>query len=136
MVLGWTQAFASVGGLFVTGVSVAIGSMIVAVNFKNMAKEESWLRTQESKLRERAVESRIQAEDARQDAETNLQEAQRQKKIAEGNLQEAQRQKEREELEAGLLAGLQSPTSEMTADDWTALRERILNRSPELRDGG
>src|SRR5579885_1600688 len=40
-------------------------------------------------------------------------------------IREAQRRKERQELEAKLLAGLQSPTSEMTADDWTALRERI-----------
>ena len=28
LVIGWTQAFASVGGLFVTGVSVAIGSLV------------------------------------------------------------------------------------------------------------
>jgi antitoxin ParD1/3/4 len=48
-------------------------------------------------------------------------------------IREAQRRKERQELEAKLLAGLQSPTSEMTADDWTALRDRILARSPELR---
>jgi antitoxin ParD1/3/4 len=46
---------------------------------------------------------------------------------------EAQRRKDRQELDAKPLAGLQSPTSEMTADDWTALRERILARSPELR---
>jgi antitoxin ParD1/3/4 len=51
-------------------------------------------------------------------------------------IREAQRRTERQELEAKLLAGLQSPTSEMTADDWTALRERILTRSPELRGGG
>jgi hypothetical protein len=49
---------------------------------------------------------------------------------------EAQRRKERQELETKLLAGLQSPTSEMTADDWKALRDRILARSPELRDEG
>src|SRR5262245_9669221 len=51
-------------------------------------------------------------------------------------IREAQRRKERQELEAKLLAGLQSPTSEMTADDWAALRERILSRSPELRGEG
>jgi antitoxin ParD1/3/4 len=50
-------------------------------------------------------------------------------------IREAQRREERQDLDAKLLAGLQSPTSEMTADDWTALRERILVRSPELRDG-
>ena len=48
-------------------------------------------------------------------------------------IREAQRRTDRQELEAKLLAGLQSPTSEMTSDDWTALRERILTRSPELR---
>ena len=31
------------------------------------------------------------------------------------------------------LTGDTGPTSEMTANDWTALRERILTRSPELR---
>lgn len=51
-------------------------------------------------------------------------------------IRDAQRQKERQELEDRLLAGLQSPTSEMTADDWTALKERILAGSPELRGEG
>jgi antitoxin ParD1/3/4 len=51
-------------------------------------------------------------------------------------IREAQRRSDQRELEAKLLAGLQSPTSEMSADDWTALRERILARSPELRDKG
>jgi antitoxin ParD1/3/4 len=51
-------------------------------------------------------------------------------------IREAQRRKERQEVEAKLLAGLQSPTSEMTADDWTALRERILTRNPEVRGEG
>jgi antitoxin ParD1/3/4 len=51
-------------------------------------------------------------------------------------IHEAQRRTEHQELEAKLLAGLQSPTSDMTADDWTARRERILSRSPELRGEG
>ena len=51
-------------------------------------------------------------------------------------IREAQRRTDRQELEAKLLAGLQSPTTEMSADDWTGLRERILTRSPELRDKG
>jgi antitoxin ParD1/3/4 len=51
-------------------------------------------------------------------------------------IREAQRRKEHQELEAKLLAGLQSPTSEMTADEWTTLRERILSRSPEIRGEG
>jgi antitoxin ParD1/3/4 len=51
-------------------------------------------------------------------------------------IREAQRRNEHQELEAKLLAGLQSPTSEMTADEWTMLRERILSRSPELRGEG
>jgi antitoxin ParD1/3/4 len=51
-------------------------------------------------------------------------------------IREAQRRTHRQELESKLLAGLQSPTSEMSPDDWTALRERIMTRSPELRDNG
>ena len=51
-------------------------------------------------------------------------------------IREAQRRTDREELEAKLLAGLQSPTHQMSADDWTALRERVLARSPELRGQG
>ena len=49
---------------------------------------------------------------------------------------EAQRRTDRQELEAKLQAGLQSPTNEMSADEWMALREGILTRSPELRDEG
>ena len=63
-------------------------------------------------------------------------EPQREKSSAEFSGSQAQRRKEHQELEAKLLAGLQSPTSEMTADEWTALRERILSRSPELRGEG
>jgi antitoxin ParD1/3/4 len=48
-------------------------------------------------------------------------------------IREAQRRKQRELLEAKLLEGLQSPTSEMSDADWTRLRETILSRSPELR---
>jgi antitoxin ParD1/3/4 len=48
-------------------------------------------------------------------------------------IREAQRCADRQELEGRLLAGLQSPTSEMTAAEWSALRDRILSRSPELR---
>jgi antitoxin ParD1/3/4 len=50
-------------------------------------------------------------------------------------IREAQRRTDRQELEAKLLAGLNSPTSEMSADEWAALRQRILSQSPELRDG-
>jgi hypothetical protein len=42
----------------------------------------------------------------------------------------------KEALEEELRKGLESPTSEMTRADWDALRQRILDRSPELRDGG
>jgi antitoxin ParD1/3/4 len=49
-------------------------------------------------------------------------------------IREAQRRAHREELEAKLSAGLKSPTGEMSANQWTVLRERILARSPELRD--
>ena len=48
-------------------------------------------------------------------------------------IREAQRRADQPELEAMLLAGLQSPTSEMTADEWSVLRDRILSRSPELQ---
>jgi antitoxin ParD1/3/4 len=48
-------------------------------------------------------------------------------------IREAQRRADRQELEEMLLAGLQSPTSEMTADEWSALRDRIVSRSPELQ---
>lgn len=51
-------------------------------------------------------------------------------------IREAQSRRDRQELESKLLDGLQSPSSEMTADDWTFLRERILERSPELRGSG
>ncbi len=48
-------------------------------------------------------------------------------------IREAPSGKESQELNDKLLAGLQSPTSEMTTDDWAALRERILARNPDLR---
>ena len=37
------------------------------------------------------------------------------------------------ELEAMLQAGRQSPTCEMTADEWSAVRDRVVSRSPELQ---
>ncbi len=49
---------------------------------------------------------------------------------------EAQARQAKEELEAELLEGLQSPAIEMTDADWTSLRQRIYDRSPELRDRG
>lgn len=49
-------------------------------------------------------------------------------------IRDAQRCQAKQELEAKLLEGLQSPASELTPDDWAGLRERILERSPELRD--
>jgi antitoxin ParD1/3/4 len=48
-------------------------------------------------------------------------------------IREAQRRADQHELEAMLLAGLQSPTSKMTADEWSALRDRVVARSPELQ---
>jgi antitoxin ParD1/3/4 len=51
-------------------------------------------------------------------------------------IREAQKRQARQELEAKLLEGLQSPASEMTDADWSALRERIYERSPELRSQG
>jgi antitoxin ParD1/3/4 len=51
-------------------------------------------------------------------------------------IREAQKRLARQELDARLLEGLQSPASAMTAADWTALREQIYERSPELRPQG
>ena len=51
-------------------------------------------------------------------------------------IRDAQRRRQREELETKLLAGLQSPTSAMSSDDWAALRGAILDRSPELWGNG
>jgi antitoxin ParD1/3/4 len=51
-------------------------------------------------------------------------------------IREAQRRTERQELEARLLAGLQSPTSAMTADDWTTLRRRIQALGSEPQGEG
>ena len=49
-------------------------------------------------------------------------------------IREEQRRRAKQALEAKLLEGLQSPASEMTDADWDALRQRIYERSPELRD--
>jgi antitoxin ParD1/3/4 len=51
-------------------------------------------------------------------------------------IRDAQKRQAKQELEAKLLEGLQSPASEMTDDDWSALRERIYERNPELRSKG
>ena len=48
-------------------------------------------------------------------------------------IREAQRRALQHQLEAMLQAGIQSPTSEMTADEWSALRDRVVSRSPELQ---
>jgi antitoxin ParD1/3/4 len=50
-------------------------------------------------------------------------------------IREEQLRQARESLDAKLLEGLQSPTSEMTDADWAELREEVIARSPELRDG-
>ena len=51
-------------------------------------------------------------------------------------IREAQKRQAKQALDAKLLEGLQSPASEMTDADWTALRQRIYERSPELRTQG
>lgn len=48
-------------------------------------------------------------------------------------IREAQKRQAKRELDAKLLEGLESPASELTEADWAALRERIYERSPELR---
>lgn len=51
-------------------------------------------------------------------------------------IREDQKRRARQALDAKLLEGLQSPASEMTDTDWSALRERIYERNPELRSQG
>jgi antitoxin ParD1/3/4 len=46
-------------------------------------------------------------------------------------IREEQTRRARESLDAKLLEGLQSPTSEMTDAGWAELREEVLARSPE-----
>ena len=48
-------------------------------------------------------------------------------------IREAQKRQARQELEARLLEGLQSPAREMADADWAELRARVVERSPELR---
>jgi antitoxin ParD1/3/4 len=48
-------------------------------------------------------------------------------------IREAQRRADRREREVMLQAGLQSPTSEMTADEWSSLRDRFLSTRPTAR---
>ena len=47
-------------------------------------------------------------------------------------IRDAQKRQAKQELEAKLLEGLQSPVSEMTDADWSALRQRIFDKNPEL----
>ena len=51
-------------------------------------------------------------------------------------VREAQKRQAQRELAAKLLEGLQSPASEMTDEDWAALRRRIVEQSPQLRAQG
>ena len=46
---------------------------------------------------------------------------------------EAQIRVEKQDLETRLVAGLESPKSDMAQQDWTALRQRILDRHPGLQ---
>jgi antitoxin ParD1/3/4 len=50
-------------------------------------------------------------------------------------LSEMQKRQARQELEAKLLEGLQSPLVEMTDGDWQGLEEEIYRKHPEARDG-
>jgi antitoxin ParD1/3/4 len=51
-------------------------------------------------------------------------------------IREAQKRKAKQELEAKLLDGLQSPAREMTDADWAFLRQRIVDRSPKAQRPG
>jgi len=50
-------------------------------------------------------------------------------------VEDAQKRKVKQDLEVQLLEGLQSPASDLTDADWAALRQRIVDRSPELQAG-
>jgi antitoxin ParD1/3/4 len=43
-------------------------------------------------------------------------------------VRDAQKRNARQELEAKLLEGLQSPATEMTAEDWKSMRREALDR--------
>ena len=49
-------------------------------------------------------------------------------------IREAHRAAARQELEAHLLEGLNSPLAPMTRDDWAMLRQRILEKNPGASD--
>jgi antitoxin ParD1/3/4 len=48
-------------------------------------------------------------------------------------IREAQRPADQHELDAMLQAGMQSPTSEMTAGEWSALRDRVVDTTLGFR---
>jgi antitoxin ParD1/3/4 len=49
-------------------------------------------------------------------------------------LRQARLREAKRELEAKLLEGMRSPRRPMTDADWDRLRDRLLERSPELAD--
>jgi antitoxin ParD1/3/4 len=49
-------------------------------------------------------------------------------------IRDAQRRAAKRDLEAKLLEGMDSPAREMTPADWDALRRRVYDHHPELRD--
>ena len=51
-------------------------------------------------------------------------------------IRDAQKRQAKQELEAKLLEGLQSPVSEMTDADWSTLRQHIYDKNPELASQG
>jgi antitoxin ParD1/3/4 len=51
-------------------------------------------------------------------------------------IRDAQKRRAKQELEAKLVEGLQSPASEMTDAEWSALRARIRKKSPQRRSHG
>jgi antitoxin ParD1/3/4 len=51
-------------------------------------------------------------------------------------IRDAQKRRAKQDLDAKLLEGLQSPVSEMTKADWGALRQRVYEKNPVLRAKG
>ena len=50
-------------------------------------------------------------------------------------IRDAQKRRAKQELEAKLLEGLQGPVSEMTDADWCALRQGLMTKAPNSRQG-
>jgi antitoxin ParD1/3/4 len=51
-------------------------------------------------------------------------------------IRDAQKRRAKQELEAKLLEGLESPASEMTKEDWAVLRQHVYEKGPRRKAKG